>query len=154
MEDNTLESEINFDALPASANPSANPSASSGQATINADFAIFIMDAFIARTISVIAKFSGYEVKYSDLKLTKDEIKQIKPAAERALKKFIDWMNEKAPEYFMLFVSLAVIYGGKTMVLAKPIKRGAASSPNKKGAARETDEGSPTGKIRSKIRKK
>lgn len=86
---------------------------------IDPDLAIFIIDALISRSICFGASAMGYEIKYNDVKLTAAEIKRIRPLAAKALEKLLIFLQERFPEYFMLFLTLLIIYSSKVMVHAK-----------------------------------
>jgi hypothetical protein len=130
--------DINFEALGKSETPGKETESKEPQAIgeISPDLAIYLIDAFISRSVQMGAKIAGYEVKYSDISLNATEIKRIRPLAKKALEKFMAYMNEKFPEYFALFLVLLVTYGGKTMATAKKIDKNAvkkaAETPVKK----------------------
>lgn len=101
----------------------------SSDSDIDPEFAIYIIDLFITRVISVSAKFMGYEVKPDNITLTKAEITRIKPHAKKALKRFIMWLETKFPDYFAFIMVLIVTYASKTVLYAKPIPKGKPQTP-------------------------
>lgn len=127
---------IDFDKLQStSLKPEGKPeseSEKSGDAkdyVIDPELAIFVLDSLIVRFVSFGARQAGYLVQPKELSLTAEERKRIKPLAEKSMKRFLEWFQDKFPDHAALILALILIYGSKLMHSAKKIEKKKPENP-------------------------
>lgn len=90
---------------------------------IDPNLAIFVFDSLMTRVIVMAGKQFGYVTTPKNLALTAAEIKRIRPLAEKSLRSFLGWFQERFPDHFALILTLIVIYGAKFMQTAVKVEQ-------------------------------
>lgn len=101
--------------------------------SIPPDLVIILFDGFFSRTICAVGGLAGYDIPVKDIKLTPVEIKTLRPYVEASLNKFLEWLQNKAPEHFMLLMIIVITYGSKVMVAAKKKTKKAQAKASEQG---------------------